>query len=690
MATAEDIRIEFCWNTTERASWESGRWGDARLICNMVSTVAQNHNKFTWETIFRFQLWPCPTFDHFFDSKSSLFDNRNERGSTRGSRPMALQWLSECMTNADGEHSACRAGDTSWYPTRLLDISGIEETGKVFLTVTEQTDHTSLDRSKYITLSHCWGIWGAKELPVLTRANIDGRVSDGMDLSSLPPTFRDAMEIAGWFKVRWLWIDSLCIVQNSREDWQREAPMMCDVYQNALFNISADHAVDARSGCFHDRHFATVDAFKLHLKPLQGTWWVSIDERNLFEWVKDAPSSERAWIYQERHLARRVLHFTEHEVFWECRAAAPSFKSETYPHGSPLKRDFLGQTKLGLQDTSTGSITDNASLMLEWDVVCRDYSRRKLTYQSDKLPALSGIARNFGSRCREDTYVAGVWLSQLPRALLWSVPRRERPGARPPPTESGAPSWSWMSCAAPIEPSKIEDSFCVADVVDVLAEYKHKTTNQYGEVEKACLHVYGYVRRITSVMKEIFNDPGGDAYRSLSQLDARLRFRHLYVDGQLDRDIGYGPTGLQQFGEMADWFHGFVPVEYFCLFLAVSQQGPHDDRVLQGLLLEPSGLPGTFRRVGCVFFRSRCALQMRYRLRPDRMEAADDAWERLWERVAPYWGEVETNNELNGESTGPVSVDVEVSGPLSLYKFDGELADEAAFEKLEPEMITLI
>jgi hypothetical protein len=102
--------------------------------------------------------------------------------------------------------------------------------------------------------------------------------------------------------VRWLWIDSLCIIQGSKEDWKREAPMMCDVYQNALLNISADHAVDARGGCFRKRTSTIVESFKLRLKPLQSDWWVSIDERNLFEWVKDAPSSERAWIYQERHL----------------------------------------------------------------------------------------------------------------------------------------------------------------------------------------------------------------------------------------------------------------------------------------------------------------------------------------------------------------------------------------------------
>ena len=114
--------------------------------------------------------------------------------------------------------------------------------------------------------------------------------------------------------VKWLWIDSLCIIQDSRDDWQREAPMMCDVYQNALLNISADHAVDARGGCFRDRYFATVDAFKLHMKPLQSTWSVSVDERNLFEWVKDAPSSERAWIYQERHLYAPFLPRSSEEI----------------------------------------------------------------------------------------------------------------------------------------------------------------------------------------------------------------------------------------------------------------------------------------------------------------------------------------------------------------------------------------
>lgn len=318
-ATAPDIRTEFCWNTTEEALGDGTSPGDARLLRNTVSTVAQNHNKHTWQTIFRFQLWPCPTFDPYFKVEGRVPLSPIERGNTRSSRSMVLHWLSECRANADGEYSGCQLSDASSYPTRLLDLSTLEETDRVLLVVSELLDHSLLDRSEYITLSYCWGAWGAKELPVLTQSNIDVRVDHGMDISLFPLTFRDAIEVAKWFNseynlipsllysmliglVRWLWIDSLCIIQDSPEDWRHEAPTMCDVYQNAFLNISADHAIDARGGLFRDRYFATVDAFKLHMKPLQSTWWVSVDERNLFEWVKTAPSSERAWIDQERHL----------------------------------------------------------------------------------------------------------------------------------------------------------------------------------------------------------------------------------------------------------------------------------------------------------------------------------------------------------------------------------------------------
>ena len=111
----------------------------------------------------------------------------------------AGRWLCNGRANADGEHSECQISDASWFPTRLLDLSTLEETGRVPLVVTDLLDHSSLHRSEYVTLRHCWGAWGAKELPVLTQSNIDARVDYGMDLSLFSLTFRDAIEVANWF-----------------------------------------------------------------------------------------------------------------------------------------------------------------------------------------------------------------------------------------------------------------------------------------------------------------------------------------------------------------------------------------------------------------------------------------------------------------------------------------------------------
>ncbi|KAL8797817.1 MAG: hypothetical protein Q9195_000169 [Heterodermia aff. obscurata] len=90
MATAPDIRTEFCWNTTDKTSWDGTLSGDARLLCNIVSTTAQNHNKHTWDAIFRFQLWPSLAFDDYFKANEQGPLSLLGRGNTRSSRSMAV------------------------------------------------------------------------------------------------------------------------------------------------------------------------------------------------------------------------------------------------------------------------------------------------------------------------------------------------------------------------------------------------------------------------------------------------------------------------------------------------------------------------------------------------------------------------------------------------------------------------
>jgi hypothetical protein len=101
-----------------------------------------------------------------------------------------------------------------------------------------------------------------------------------------------------------------------------------------------------------------------------------------------------------------------------------------------------------------------------------------------------------------------------------------------------------MSCAAPWNPPKCKNSYYIADVATILVDDQYKTDDQYGEMAKACLHVRGFVRRITSVMEQIRDDPGVDACTGISQLDVSKKYRHLYVDDQLDHNISHELHGF--------------------------------------------------------------------------------------------------------------------------------------------------
>ncbi|KAL9020852.1 MAG: hypothetical protein Q9185_001923 [Variospora sp. 1 TL-2023] len=87
-------------------------------------------------------------------------------------------------------------------------------------------------------------------MPVLNKANEDDRFKDGIDLEQVPPTCQHAIEVSGWFAVFWLWIDSLCIIQDSDTDWEHEALETHKVYKHEFLNISTDAAVDAQGGLF--------------------------------------------------------------------------------------------------------------------------------------------------------------------------------------------------------------------------------------------------------------------------------------------------------------------------------------------------------------------------------------------------------------------------------------------------------
>ncbi|KAK0712289.1 heterokaryon incompatibility protein-domain-containing protein, partial [Apiosordaria backusii] len=152
------------------------------------------------------------------------------------------RWLAEC----DSTHQRCKTGLSgelvgreTTLPTRLLFV-GLSPDSKRKLTVTEGL------RGTYTTLSHRWG---SKALVQTTRANLSNH-QQGVGLEKLPKTFEDAIKLTQMIGVPYIWIDSLCIIQDDPQDWANEARQMGAIYERSYLTIAASSGVDSKSGLY--------------------------------------------------------------------------------------------------------------------------------------------------------------------------------------------------------------------------------------------------------------------------------------------------------------------------------------------------------------------------------------------------------------------------------------------------------
>lgn len=215
------------------------------------------------------------------------------------------EWIRTC----DTEHENCRIKQ-EYLPTRLIDVGTFEsEVLRLRLSTRNETE-------RYIALSHRWGQPGDHKESCAYRCNIDslGSLLEGIDFTKLPKTFQDAVTVARRLEIQFLWIDSLCIIQDDPLDWQREAQEMQSVYSSAYFTIAATAAKDSSSG------FLTVEKTSQPtavFHPALGLYFSQhIDDFKSY--VEEAELNQRGWVLQERALSRRTLHFSSAQTFWEC------------------------------------------------------------------------------------------------------------------------------------------------------------------------------------------------------------------------------------------------------------------------------------------------------------------------------------------------------------------------------------
>jgi len=356
----------------------------------------------------------------------------------RTSDPDTLKWVEECLADCRASHASCNASADPLLPTRVLDVGlGLvagDATGRPTVRLVESTGR----RGRYACLSHCWGS-PASDVIRTTKATLERRRT-GIDVSDLPKTFQDAIRLAYRLRIPYLWIDSLCIVQDDDEDWRLEASRMCAVYQNSYLTIAATRASNGTHGLytdvspeFHGYKVATIDGQAVYIRRAHNnsafTHFVAARDADNF------PLLGRGWVFQERMLSPRFLHFGHSELTWECSSLFWCQCGDNFatPRGPSQGRRF--------HSASAAASLDSDGAVEVWQSIVMEYSRLALSFPTDRFPALSGLARQWQA-IRGCDYLAGLWRSSLVRDLQWKV---ESGHQKPKPEAWRAPSWSWAS-----------------------------------------------------------------------------------------------------------------------------------------------------------------------------------------------------------------------------------------------------
>ncbi|KAF2803092.1 HET-domain-containing protein, partial [Mytilinidion resinicola] len=273
------------------------------------------------------------------------------------------------------DHKDCSGNPKTPLPTRILDVR-IACTDSSLKDPKHQNPKVSLfePRGKaapYVCLSHRW-----RPISEMTRTtqSTPQKYLRNIPWSDLTKTFQDAVVFTRGLGIRYLWIDSLCIIQGNDLDWQQESVRMWSTFAQSTLTLFASGLLDV------DR----------------------VGHRGIE--VAHSPLLRRGWVYQERLLSPRGLHFGPDELVWECATAL-----------------------------------DCESLIKRWHDIVKEYSGLSLAFSSDRLPALSGLAKQFRKLGR---YYAGMWESSLVQNMLWASGEPGNQLGRP---QHRAPFWSWAS-----------------------------------------------------------------------------------------------------------------------------------------------------------------------------------------------------------------------------------------------------
>lgn len=407
------------------------------------------------------------------------------------------------------------------------------------------------DRGRYAALSYCWG----QETPLVTTKVKLAAEDKTIPFSTFPKLFQDVLLVVRKLGIGYLWIDSLCIVQDWPEDWIKEASNMQEVYSRADLTIAADAAENPLAG-LNSSLRSTVR--QVHVSNLSQSYeriyvrnfGLQLDNLGLSHTHNDVRNfrhilDSRGWTFQESALSTRILHFGAYEIFWECKTLKQcecTTRVDIYDQHTTLSPMGYGQSVSRL-NTSTAL----KKIGRMWENIVTEYTCRQLTFASDRLVAIQGLASLVKKTFPTVTYMEGLW-EECPALLGWvSHPSNSHT------SRLRCPSWSWGSVSSPVsfDCSHLDDEELCLRIVCWAKE--DGFLEVYGPLCKVKIHKFGYAAAEIEVLSFI----------ELQKVPAQVNF-DVWGDSEFDEGIEHYLLPLCK----------LLSVHYdYCLILQKSKSG---------------------------------------------------------------------------------------------------------------------
>jgi hypothetical protein len=459
-------------------------------------------------------LLECAVSQEAFVSQAHEIVGKTRKAPSYNSRDLSLQarsWLDTCVKHHEscGIRSATISSrPVSMLPRRLIDLS--QGATIVILDVPEWTILglcTAAELSKYCTLSYQWGT--APHTCVLSDSF---STLLEMPFSPMPQVFKDAITITRALGIRFLWIDALCIVQPAASgddtDWRIEGPRMGIICENSTLTLAATcangtddgilaklgNSVHAAAPCRiidMSQPDASVVSSSSPQRNNNRQRYVSLDicEPSFFRCVSTSPLNARGWVMQERALSHRLIHFTQHGMFWECS------QEKLHEHFGNVDPNTDSQrvpchTKETLLSVARAQSSKHLC-PVEWFHFITQYSTTGFTEPQDRLIALSSVAKAAQPMLGRGGYYAGLWRNDLNRGLMWhcqfpstDLRRRET---------LVAPTWSWASVEGSISFVALSYETYAHELIDVVDVHAipEQTENPFGNLTTGRLRLRG-------------------------------------------------------------------------------------------------------------------------------------------------------------------------------------------------------